>query len=107
MYSKPNHPIKDYTFDSSDNVLPPYSLHQSNGKFHISNLFEKGYPTLPPTFPTLIMIWIQPLNMIWIQPLNVHPTLNVHPAPVLSMMAHSAPFLSMMLQLSPITLSII
>jgi hypothetical protein len=86
MCSKPNHPVEDYTFNSSDNVLSPYSLHQSNGKYHISDLFEKfkkGYPTLPPTFPPLIMIWIQ--------------SLNVHPAP----------FLSMMLPLSPVTLSII
>ena len=83
--SKPNHPVEDYTFDSSDNVLPPYSLYQSNGKYHISDLFEKGYPTLPPTFSTPITIWIQ--------------SLSVHPL--------SASFLPMMLPLPLVTLSLI
>ena len=85
MYSKPNHLVKIYTFDSFDNVLPPYSLYQFNGKYHIYDLFEKGYPTLPPTFSPPIMIWIQ--------------SLSVHPL--------SASFLPMMLLLPPVTLSLI
>ena len=85
MYFEPNHPVKNYTFDSFNNVLPPYSLYQSNGKYHTSDLFKKGYPTLPPTFSPPIMIWIQ----------------------LLSDHQLSAPFLPMMLPLSPVTLSLI
>ena len=62
MCSKPNHPVAIYALDSYVNVLPPYSSHQSNGKYHISDLFEKRSPTLPPTLSPPITILIQLLN---------------------------------------------
>ena len=89
MSFEPNHPVAIYAFDSSVDVLPPYSLHQPNGKYHISDLFEKGSPTLPPT--------LSPPITILIQLLNGHPP----SASLLPMMLSLLPVMFSLIQLTP------